>query len=166
MRFADSLGARWEPEVRADRLRQTILQGRDFLQNAVNQSPQDSGRDLACRFIDRNDPPHMQCRIPVFILTAEELGFRMHDLQVAAPGIELDLAEQGDPRARREAVGKVSPVEPFAAQDGGLDYRRRRIGKLRFEQSQVAAAEPGNFGGPDFRDHRGQFSRGQLRNRL
>ena len=42
----------------------------------------------------------------------------------------------------------------------------RRVGELRFEQSQVAAAEPGHFGRADFGDHGGQFAGRELRDRL
>jgi hypothetical protein len=35
----------------------------------------------------------MKGRIPVLIFPSQELGFGMHHLQIAAPGVELDLAE-------------------------------------------------------------------------
>src|SRR5580704_10182984 len=99
----------------------------------------------------------MQCRIPILIFPSEELGFRVHHLQIATPGVELDLAEQCDARTGREAVGEVSPVKPFAAED-----RARRIDELRFEQSEVAAAKTGHLRGADLRDDSGQFPRSQL----
>ena len=104
-------------------LGQAIFQFRDLLQNAMEQYPQDARVDLARRFIDGDDPADMERRIALFVVAAEELRFRMHHLQVAALGIELDLAEQRDARAGRQPVGQISPVEPLAEQDGAATRR-------------------------------------------
>ena len=82
----------------------------------MHQHPQHARVDLARGFINRHDAPDMQRRFAIVLFAAQEFRLRVHHLQFAAVGIELDLAEQRDARARRQPVGEIGAVEPFAEQ--------------------------------------------------
>ncbi len=81
----------------------------------------------------------------------------MHDEELAAVGVELDFAEEGDAGAGGEAVGEPRAVEPFG-EEGGAGG----IGEFGFEETEGAAAESGGFGGADFGDNGGEFTGGEF----
>ena len=115
------------------------------------------GVDLARSFVDRDDPASVQGGIGIVVIAREQFGFGVHHEQFAAVIVEFDLPEEGHPCARRQAVGQISPVEPFA-QDGGS----RCIRELGLEQTQVAAAKTRKLRRAYLGHYGSQFARREL----
>ncbi len=108
--------------------------------DAMDQDAQLPRVHLSGGFVNGHDAPDMQRRIAVVLVAREQFGLRMHHLQFAAIAVELDLAEQSHAGAGRQTVGQISPVEPFAEQNGA-----RGIGELGLEEPEVAPREAGSL---------------------
>ena len=73
----------------------------------------------------------------------------------------LDLPEQRHLLSRREHIGEITAVEPFARQNALGSVRERR-----FEQAQIAPLESGYFGRTHLREHRRHLAGREFANRF
>ncbi len=110
--------------------------GCQIIERGVDSTPKPARGKATDRLIDRNDAANLQ-RLHRFLFRAalaaagipQNLELRLHDLQLAAACIFLDLAVQCDHLPGCELVLQVRRIEPEAAQarpplpDGKLENR-------------------------------------------
>jgi hypothetical protein len=93
---------------------------------------------FAGSLVNRHHAAHVQRAFAIFVIARENFELGMQHAEFAGVAVELDLAVERDLHAFSQHVGEISPVEPLAEQRGA-----RRIGKARFEHSEIAAFESG-----------------------
>ena len=141
--------------------RQRIGDRSDAFKNPMQQHAEHSRGHFAGSFVNRHNAAGVKRRIPVLVVTGEDLELGMHDREIARIGIEFDFPVQGHLLTRHEHVRQVGSMKPL-----GIEQRVRSVGKRCLKQAQFAALESGEFGRLDLGQYRGHLTRCKSTNGL
>jgi hypothetical protein len=146
-RFSEFRKARPLPYAR----RQFIFRHWHFLEDVVEQFPEDAGRNLTCRFVNRHDAPDVEA---LFFVARQDFNFGLDHDAITRRAIEFYFSEESNPRIGHQALRIALAVEPACLQRTG-----RSVAESCFEETRSASAETGQLGASDMRDHSCLFAR-------
>src|SRR5262245_49644537 len=114
----------------------------------MQERPLHARRDGAGLLVDRHDATRVHRRVAVVGVAADDLVFRVGELQSAAAS-ELDLPEEHDLLAGMKDILEKRLIE-----------KRRAHGARRVLQDELEDPEAGTTGGPDAaREYRAHYGR-------
>ncbi len=127
---------------------------RNLTENVLQYPPEDACGDLAGRFVNGDDAPHVQALGVLIARKNLEFGLNHHSL--TARPVQFDFAEQSNTCVWHQAVGIAFAMKPAGAQLAGS------VRKTYLEQARSTVSKAGQFGVGHNRDNGCLFARNEL----